>query len=76
MIILTVVAVCLFIGLLFEVIKLSVRVAWGLAKLAAFALCVIASPLLILFVISAGGLLLLLPVLMVVGACVILAKSI
>lgn len=75
MIILTVLAVCLFVGLLFEVLKLSVKVAWGIAKILAFALCVIAAPLLVVIVLSAGGLLLLLPVLMVTGACVILAKA-
>lgn len=75
MIILTVLAVFLFGGLLVEAIKLSIKVAWGIAKVIAGILCIVALPLLIIVIVSAGGLLLFLPILLVAGACGILKSS-
>ena len=75
MIVLTVLAVFLFGSLLFEAIKLSIRVAWGIAKFIAGLLCVVALPLLIIVIVTAGGLFLLLPILLVAGACGILKSS-
>lgn len=75
MIILTICAIGLFGGLLFGAIKLSLRVAWGLTKAIACALCVIAFPLLIVIVLTAGGFVILLPVLLVAGACGLLGAS-
>lgn len=48
--------------LLFEVIKLSVKVAWGIAKVIAWMLSIVALPLFVILAISAGGFILLLPV--------------
>lgn len=63
--ILTVIVSC---WLLFSVLKLSVRVAWGIVKVTAYALCILALPALIVCAITAGGLILLLPVALLAGA--------
>lgn len=54
----------LFIGSL----RLAFRVTWGLAKIAAVLLLVLALPMLIAFLLMAGGFLLLLPVLLIGAA--------
>ena len=54
--------------LLFQVIKIAVKVTWCVAKIIACALCIISLPLLIFLVITAGGIILLLPVLLLAGA--------
>ena len=54
----------LFIGSL----RLAFRVTWGLAKIAAVRLLVLALPMLIAFLLMAGGFLLLLPVLLIGAA--------
>lgn len=54
--------------LLFEVIKLSIKVAWGITKVIAWVLSIIALPLLIILAVSTGGLVLLLPVGLLVAA--------
>ena len=48
--------------LLWGIIKLSFKVAWGAAKVVAWLLSIIALPLLVILSISAGGLILFLPV--------------
>lgn len=63
--ILTVIVSC---WLLFNILKLSVKVAWGIAKVTAYALCILALPALIVCAITAGGLILLLPVALLAGA--------
>lgn len=75
MILLTICAIGLFGWLLFEAIKLSVKVAWGLTKIVAYALCIIALPVLILIVLSADGMIILLPILLVLCACGMLSAS-
>lgn len=65
MLIFVAVAAC---WLLFQVIRLSVRVAWGLTKFTAFGLCIVALPLLVLFAVSIRGAILLIPLLLLVGA--------
>ena len=53
MILLTICAIGLLGRLLFGAIKLSLKVAWGLTKIVAYALCVIAFPLLVLIALAA-----------------------
>lgn len=48
--------------LLWGIIKLSFKVAWGAAKVVAWILSIIALTLLVILAISAGGLILFLPV--------------
>ena len=50
---LTICAVGLFGWLLFGAIKLSLKVAWGLTKIAAYALCIITFPLLVIIALAA-----------------------
>lgn len=64
----------LFIWLLFKVIGLAFRVAWGAAKIAASVLFTLAIPLLVLCLIFAGGMLILIPIAML-GAAFGLLKS-
>lgn len=64
----------LFICLLFKVIGLAFRVAWGAAKIAASVLFTLAVPLLVLCLIFAGGMLILIPIAML-GAAFGLLKS-
>lgn len=64
----------LFIWLLFKVIGLAFRVAWGAAKIAASVLFTLAVPLLVLCLIFAGGMLSLIPIAML-GAAFGLLKS-
>lgn len=64
----------LFIWLLFKVIGLAFRVAWGAAKIAASVLFTLAVPLLVLCLIFAGGMLILIPIAML-GAAFGLLKS-
>lgn len=53
-----------FIWLLFKAFRLTLRVAWGLTKVIAIALFILAIPALIACLLFAGGLLLLIPVAM------------
>ena len=64
----------LFVWLLFKVIGLAFRVAWGAAKIAASILCALAVPMLVLCLIFAGGLLILVPLAML-GVAFGLLKS-
>ena len=64
--------IIIFCWLFVKVLKLAFSITWGLAKVAATVLCILACPLLVLCVLSAGGLVLFVPVLIVVGAYTIL----
>ena len=57
-----------FIWLLAGVIRLTVKVAWGAAKVVATILMVLALPVLGLGLLFAGGSVLLLPVCLIAGA--------
>ena len=59
---------CLFV----KVLKLAFSITWGLARVAATVLCVLACPLLIVCLLFASGFALLVPVLIIVGAYTIL----
>ena len=62
----------LFCWLLFKAMGIAFHVAWGTAKLIASLLFIVALPMLVLMLIFAGGLLLLVPVIMVTIAWAIL----
>ena len=55
------VIVILFCWIFFKAIGLAFRVAWGLAKIVACLLFILAAPLLIVCLVFTGGLLLLVP---------------
>lgn len=59
--------IVIFCWLIVKVLKLAFSVTWGLAKVAATVLCVLACPLLVLCLLFAGGCVLLVPLLIVVG---------
>lgn len=59
--------IVIFCWLIVKVLKLAFSVTWGLAKVAATVLCVLACPLLVLCLLFAGGFVLLVPLLIVVG---------
>ena len=58
----------LFGWLFFKVIGLMFKVAWGVTKLVAVILAVLALPALIIGLLFAGGVVLILPVLLIAGA--------
>jgi hypothetical protein len=62
----------LFCWLFFKAMGIAFHVAWGTAKLIASLLFIVALPMLVLMLIFAGGLLLLVPVIMVTIAWAIL----
>ena len=64
--------IVLFIWLAVKAVGLALRLTWGAAKLLASILFVVAVPLLIGCVLFAGGLLLLVPLLLVAAAVAIL----
>lgn len=59
------ITVAIFIWLLVKGIGLAVRLAWGTAKIIASILMVLAMPLLIVCVVFAGGIALLIPIVMI-----------
>ena len=65
----------LFIRLFFKVLGLAFRAAWGMTKILASLLFVLAVPLLIGCLIFAGGLLLLIPLAMVALAGMLLKAA-
>ena len=65
----------LFIWLFFKVLGLAFRAAWGMTKILASLLFVLAVPLLIGCLIFAGGLLLLIPLAMVALAGMLLKAA-
>lgn len=58
----------LFGWLFFKVIGLMFKVAWGVTKLVAVILAVLALPALIIGLLFAGGVVLILPILLIAGA--------
>lgn len=58
----------LFCWIFFGSIRLLFKVAWGLAKVLAVILLILALPSLIACLLYAGGVILLLPVLLIAGA--------
>lgn len=58
----------LFAWLFFKAIKLTIKITWGITKIIAVILCVIALPTLIGCLLFAGGALLLLPLALIVLA--------
>ena len=58
----------LFVWLFYNALRLSFRITWGFAKITAVLLLVLATPVLAGCMLFAGGVLLLLPVLLVVMA--------
>ena len=63
-IIFAILALVLFV----KAITLAVKIGWGVTKIAAVILLILALPLFILCLIFAGGLLLILPVALIAGA--------
>lgn len=66
----------LFIWLSFKFIGLALKITWGVAKLFASLLFIVALPSLVVCLLFAGGLLLIIPVLMLVGAIALLSSSV
>ena len=69
-IIITILAICLFA----KAISLAFRITWGVAKIVATVMMVLAVPIFIVCLIFAGGFILLLPVALIAGAIGILVK--
>ena len=69
---LEILAVVLFCWLFFKAIGLAFRVAWGTTKILASLLFAVAVPMLIVGVLFAGGILLLLPLILVAIAFALL----
>ncbi len=69
-ILVTLLSLWLFIGC----IKLTFKLAWGTTKIIASVLLALAVPLLILCLIFAGGVVILLPALLIAGAFALLKK--
>lgn len=66
----------LFCWLFFKAAGLAFRVAWGVAKIIASLLLVLAVPFLILGLVFAGGLVLFIPVVMIAIALALLADCV
>ena len=66
----------LFCWLFFKAAGLAFRVAWGVAKIIASLLLVLAVPFLILGLVFAGGLVLFVPVVMIAIALAVLADCV
>ena len=66
----------LFCWLFFKAAGLACRVAWGVAKIIASLLLVLAVPFLILGLVFAGGLVLFVPVVMIAIALAVLADCV
>ena len=66
----------LFLWLSYKFIGLELKITWGVAKLIASLLFVVALPSLVICILFAGGLLLVIPVLMVIGAIALLSSSV
>ena len=60
--------IIVFCWLFAKVLKLAFHITWGMAKIAACVLCVLACPALIICLLFASGFVLIVPVLLVVGA--------
>lgn len=68
------ITVLVFLWLLFKGIGLALRLTWGAAKVIATILMVLASPLLVLCLLFAGGVALLIPI-VVIGLAVGILKA-
>lgn len=66
--------VAAFVWLFFKTVGLGFRIAWGVAKIAASLLLILALPVLVICLIFAGGLVLLVPLAMI-GAALGLLKT-
>lgn len=66
----------LFLWLSYKFIGLALKITWGVAKLLASLLFIVALPSLVVCLLFAGGLLLIIPVLMLVGAIALLSSSV
>ncbi len=66
----------LFIWLFFKALKLTFKITWGLTKIIAIILFVIAFPALIGCLIFAGGAVLLLPLILIAGAFRLVKKCV
>ena len=66
--------VILFCWLFVKLIGLTFKVAWGVVTLMAVILAIVALPALVVGLLFAGGVVLLLPVLLIAGAVVLLKK--
>ncbi len=64
----------LFIALFFKALKLTFKITWGIAKIIAIILFVIAIPTLICCLFFAGGALLFLPLALIIAAFGIVKK--
>ena len=64
--------IAIFLWLLFKAIGLALRLTWGAAKIVASILIGLAFPVLIISLVFAGGILLLIPLLMIAIAAGIL----
>ena len=62
------------LALFFYAIKLAFKITWGVAKVIAVILFVIALPLLVVLLFVAGGAILFLPLGLVIAAIVVLLK--
>lgn len=70
--ILSILVFVLSVWLLFKIIKIAIKVAWCFAKIIVWILCIISLPLLIYLALTAAGYMLLLPVLLLVGAWLVI----
>ena len=68
--------IVIFCWIFIGVIKVAFSVTWGVAKILATILCVLACPVLLACLLFAGGLVLLVPILLVVGAYTLLKACI
>lgn len=66
----------LFLWLSYKFIGLALKITWGVAKLIASLLFIVALPSLVFCILFAGGLLLIIPVLMLIGAIALLSSSV
>ena len=66
----------LFLWLSYKFIGLALKITWGVAKLIASLLFIVALPSLVICILFAGGLLLIIPVLMLIGAIALLSSSV
>ena len=66
----------LFLWLSYKFIGLALKITWSVAKLIASLLFIVALPSLVICFLFAGGLLLIIPVLMVIGAIALLSGSV
>ena len=69
------ITVAVFVWLMCKAVGLAFRLTWGMAKVAASILMILATPILILSLLFAGGIALILPILLIGIAVGILKAS-